>query len=258
MKDKKETSFSMLDNKNQTINDHVFYEETELYFKKSIGTDIDKLRNFTKFVPRQNLSMFLAKNELFKKIITIHGDIIECGVFLGGGLMTWAQLSSIYEPYNHNRRVIGFDTFSGFPTINVKDKSIHNTDYTVEGGLCVNSEEDINESIRVYDLNRPIGHISRAGIIKGDALITIPEYIENNDHSVISLLYLDFDLYEPTKVAIQSFFPRMPKGAIIAFDELNQKQWPGETRALIDTIGINQLKIQRFSFLPQLSFAVLE
>jgi hypothetical protein len=172
--------------------------------------------------------------------------------------MTWAQLSSIYEPYNHNRRVIGFDTFSGFPTINVKDKSIHNTDYTVEGGLCVNSEEDINESIRVYDLNRPIGHISRAGIIKGDALITIPEYIENNDHSVISLLYLDFDLYEPTKVAIQSFFPRMPKGAIIAFDELNQKQWPGETRALIDTIGINQLKIQRFSFLPQLSFAVLE
>ena len=50
----------------------------------------------------------------------------------------------------------------------------------------------------------------------------------------MSLLYLDFDLYEPTKCA----FPRMPKGAVVAFDELNHAAWPGETMALLDTLGI--------------------
>ena len=43
---------------------------------------------------------------------------------------------------------------------------------------------------------------------------------------------------------------------IIVFTlELNQKQWPGETKALFDTIGINNLKIERLSFMPQISFA---
>lgn len=251
-------AFSMLDSKNQTSGDQSFYSETETYFNNGIGTHLDKLRNFSKFVPRQNLSLFLAKNELFKKVLPIHGHIVECGVFLGGGLMTWAQLSAIYEPYNHIRRIVGFDTFSGFTSINEKDKSSHNTEYTKEGGLNASSESDIREAIRLYDQNRPIGHIERVELVKGDAIQTIPQYLGNNDHTVVSLLYLDFDLYEPTKAAIQHFLPRMPKGAIIAFDELNQKQWPGETRALIDTIGINNLRINRFSFTPQLSYAVLE
>jgi hypothetical protein len=54
-----------------------------------------------------------------------------------------------------------------------------------------------------------------------DAINTIPEYIENNPQLVCSLLWLDFDIYEGTKVALENILPRMPKGAVIAFDELN-------------------------------------
>ena len=36
----------------------------------------------------------------------------------------------------------------------------------------------------------------------------------------------------------------MPKGAIIAFDELNNKNWPGETVALLESIDINILKLK--------------
>lgn len=258
MEDKSSSAFSMQDHVNQTDKDQVFAQNIGTYFDMAMGTSLDKLRNFSKFVPRQNLSLFLAKNELFNHILSIHGHIIECGVFLGGGLMTWAQLSAIYEPYNHIRRVIGFDTFSGFPSISEKDKSEYNTKYTQPGGLDADSELDIREAVRLYDLNRPIGHIDRVELVSGDATITIPEYLKNNEHTVVSMLYLDFDLYEPTKIAIESFLPRMPKGAIIAFDELNQKQWPGETMALMDTIGINKLNIRRFTFTPQLSYAILD
>ena len=50
----------------------------------------------------------------------------------------------------------------------------------------------------------------------------------------------------------------MPKGAIIAFDEINTEQWPGETLAVLDEVGIRNLKIKRFDFVPLMSYAVIE
>jgi hypothetical protein len=72
---------------------------------------------------------------------------------------------------------------------------------------------------------------------------------------VVSLLFLDFDLYEPTRVALENFVPRMPKGAILAFDELDNPLWPGETKAVIDTLGMGKLKLERVEFDPYIAFA---
>ena len=54
--------------------------------------------NFAKFTSRQTLTRFLAHNEIFTKVLPVHGSIIDCGVYMGQSLMTWAQLSSVYEP----------------------------------------------------------------------------------------------------------------------------------------------------------------
>jgi hypothetical protein len=218
---------------------------------------MDKLRHFTKFVPRQALAKFLAKHALFHHVLGVHGHIIECGVFLGDGLMTWAQLSAIYEPVNHIRRIVGFDTFTGFPELTEKDRG-DNQDHAVPGGLATHAYDDLMECLELYDLNRPLGHIPRVELVVGDAMQTIPEYVRKNPHVVVAMLYLDFDLYEPTKLALETFLPRMPKGAVLAFDELGQAQWPGETVAVMETIGLRNLKIRRFPFTPQLSYAVLE
>lgn len=249
--------FSMLDPRRQTENDREYSRGMEEFFARSPGTNMDKLRNFAKFVPRQSLSLFLAKHALFQHVLPVHGHIIECGVFLGGGLMTWAQLSAIYEPVNHIRQVVGFDTFTGFPGLSEKDEGV-DLDCATEGGLATNAYDDVMEATRLYDLNRAVGHIPRTQLVVGDAVQTIPEYVEENRHLVVAMLYLDFDLYEPTKVAIEHFLPRMPKGAVLVFDELNQASWPGETLAVLDTIGLRNLRIQRFPFTPQLSYAVLD
>jgi hypothetical protein len=87
---------------------------------------------------------------------------------------------------------------------------------------------------------------------------TMPRFIKENQHLVVSLLFLDFDLYEPTKVALTNFVPGMPKGAIIAFDERDNPIWPGETAALLDTVGMNRLRIERLQFDPYIGFAVVE
>lgn len=252
-----EDKFSMLDSRKQTANDRDFATGMDAYFASSLGTNIDKLRNFTKFVPRQEVARFLAKHSLFQRALRVHGHIIECGVFLGGGLMTWAQLSAIYETVNHTRRIVGFDSFKGFSRLGKEDKG-DGPDYAVLGGLSCPAYEDLLECIRLYDLNRPIGHITRVELVAGDAMQTIPEYLRRNPHLVVAMLYVDFDVYEPTKLALETFLPRMPKGAILAFDQLNDAAWPGETLAVMESVGLRNLRIERFPIMSQLSYAVLE
>jgi Macrocin-O-methyltransferase (TylF) len=241
----------------QTARDHEYYQRLNEYYGRSAGTHVDKLRAFTKYAPVAELGRFLAKSEIFRRVLQTQGSVVECGVFHGGGIMTWATLSAIYEPLNHLRKVIGFDSFSGFTKIAAEDRPGLNT-HAVEGGLAADSYGDLTECAALFDLYRPLGHIPKIELVRGDALETMPRYVEDNPHLVVSLLYLDFDLYEPTRRAIEVFRPRMPKGAVIAFDQLNQRHWPGETRAVADTLGLDSLRIERFPFQPQLSFAVLD
>ena len=111
----------MHDPRTQSTSDYEFREALETYFQESPGSVNEKLENFAKYVPRQNLARFLARYEIFRRILDVQGSIVECGVLFGCGLMSWAKLSSILEPYNFQRRVYGFDTFTGFPSIHKKD-----------------------------------------------------------------------------------------------------------------------------------------
>jgi hypothetical protein len=241
---------------NQRSTDTEYYRQLNDYYTRSAGTDVDKLRAFTKFVPVAEIGRFLAKYEIFKRVLSVQGSIVECGVFNGGGLMTWATLSAIHEPLNHTRRIVGFDSFRGFTTITERDTA--DNPQAVVGGLAVDSKSDIEEAVRLFDMYRPLGHIPKVELVAGEALQTIPAYVENNPHLVVALLYLDFDVYEPTRCALNAFRARMPKGGIIAFDQLNLRQWPGETQAVADALGIGSLRIERFPFQPQISFAVID
>jgi hypothetical protein len=247
--------FNLSHQANYTALEAEFKQAIDQYFSASAGTTLDKLKAFPRFVPRQDLALLLARAELFKKVEHVHGALVECGVFMGTGLFSWAQLSAIYEPYNHNRRVIGFDTFSGFPSVSIKDGPLD--DVKRRDGYAFRNIEELRQGARLFDLNRPIGHLPKIELVEGDATETIPSYIADNKHLVVSLLYLDFDLYEPTLTALRHFLPRMPRGAVLAFDELNQKQWPGETLAVIEAVGLDKLAIRRMPFVPSLSYAVL-
>jgi|JI10StandDraft_1071094.scaffolds.fasta_scaffold673851_2 hypothetical protein len=213
--------------------------------------------NFTKYISRQQLSRFLLRQELFKKVLDMKGSIVECGVYEGAGLMMWAHLSSIYEPYNYHREIIGFDSFAGFPSISPKDKGKNENSVAVVGGLKSSSYEELLECIKLYDMNRPLAHKNKVKLVKGDFLKTGKEYLKDNNHMLISLLYLDFDIYEPTKEALKLFMPRMSKGSIIAFDELNNPDWPGETQAVLEEINLREYELKQFSFEPNVSYIVL-
>ena len=216
------------------------------YFESSIGTIADKLDNFPKYVTRTSMARFLTKYEIFKQVIDVQGVVIECGVLFGGGLMSWAHFSSILEPANHQRRIFGFDTFEGFPNVTDFDKSKDSSKFGKNNELYVASENDLKVGIEIYDKTRFFGHVPKVSLVRGNVMETVPKFLEENRQIVISLLYMDFDIYEPTKFCLNKFLPRMPKGSIVAFDQLNNPQWPGETQALYNSVeNFNNLEIKK-------------
>ena len=200
---------------------------------------------------RRNLSKALIRIELFKKILEIPGYIIECGTYRGNGLGLLLNLSSIYEPFNYNRKIIAFDTFKGFKNVSNQDPK-----NACDGDLNDTDIKVIENSINAMDLHRPIGHIKKVELINGDACTTIPKYVKENPHLIVSFLYLDFDIYSPTKVALEHFIKLIPKGGIIAFDEFAQKKWAGETIAYKELFDIDEFDLYKFSFDPHICYLV--
>lgn len=224
----------------------------EVFLNNGSSTE-SNLENFPKYIRRQKVTRYLALYELFKLSLSVKGSIIECGVNAGFGLMSWANFSAVLEPNNLTRRIYGFDTFSGFEEPAKKDSNLRYM--PKKGDLAVNSFEELNQLIEIYDNNRFLGHVDKIHLVRGDVRQTVPQFLEEQKHIVVSLLFMDLDLYEPTKVALENFVPRMPKGAILAFDELDNPIWPGETLAALETLGLNTLELKRFDFDPYISFA---
>jgi hypothetical protein len=240
----------------RTVTEQEVGKNIEAIFTKCRDPIEIKLENFPKYVRRQHLKRFLAMYEIFKLVLPVKGSVVECGVFKGFGVMTWAKLSTMLEPENLTRRIYAFDTFAGFP--NVSDKDENTLLKHAHGGLYADSYEELLELITEYDRDRFLGHMDKIHLIKGDVVETIPKFISEHPHLLVSLLFLDMDLFEPTKAALEHFLPRMPKGAVVAFDELDNPMWPGETLALFESIGVNKLSIRRFEWDPYLGYAVLE
>lgn len=204
------------------------------------------------FVRRQTVTGHLTRINLFNMALGVKGSIVECGVHKGDSLMLYYHLSTILEPTAFNRKIYGFDTFEGFRSLSEKDskqlteKMFSDTDHDV-----------LKRAIEIQDMNRFVSHLPKCELIKGDAIQTIPEFKKKHPELIIALLYLDFDIYKPTKVAIEEFLPLVPKGGIVAFDELNCSKWAGETEAFKELLVVNSVKLQKFPFDPWVSYFIV-
>jgi hypothetical protein len=247
--------------------EHVFRKPSEIeaadrvadLFERNPDAVGLRLDNFPKYVRRVPLKRFLAMYEIFKRVLEVKGSIVECGVFRGFGVMTWAKLSAILEPENLTRRIYGFDTFAGFPSLDPRrDASGIVGAGNKVGDLTANSHEELLQLIEQFDKDRYLGHIPKVELVKGDIAETAPAFLESHPHLLVSLLFLDADLYDPTLAALKTFLPRMPRGAIIAFDELDNPKWPGETTAMLDFLGKGRFRLQRLAWDPYIAFAEVE
>jgi hypothetical protein len=207
----------------------------------------ERLANSGLFVKRQDLTKQLFLNDIYTKILNTHGVIMEFGVRWGQNLVTLNNLRGIHEPFNYSRKIIGFDTFSGFSNVDEKDGG-HKI--IKEGAFSVteNYEDYLEQVLAYHESENPLSHIKKNTIIKGNAVKTLEKYLKEQPETIIALAYFDFDIYEPTQKCLELIKPFLTKGSIIGFDELNDPQFPGETVALKEVFGLNNVRIKRSKY----------
>ncbi len=204
---------------------------------------------------RQVLSRLIHYYEIYQNILPVSGSILEFGVQWGATLANLISMRGMFEPYNHARRIVGFDTFEGFASVSPQDRNFSEKgQYTVESGY----EMKLDSILTMHEALAPISHVKKFELIKGDACITVPKYFEDNPHMIVACAIFDFDIYKPTKIALETVLPRLTKGSVLVFDELNCKHFPGETLALLETVGLGKLRLQNNPHQPYTSYAIYE
>ncbi len=224
-------------------------------FKNSPIPDNEILQNLGLYTNRQSLSRILFIHELYQKIINVNGVIMEFGVRWGQNLSLFSSFRGMYEPYNYSRKIIGFDTFEGFPSVCDKDGD---KEFIKKGayGVSKNYEHYLEDILTYHESESPISHKKKFELIKGNAVENIEIYLKNNPQTIISFAYFDFDIYEPTKKCLEAILPYLTKGSILAFDELNDPNFPGETIAFQEVLGSKNYEIKRSPLNPLISYIV--
>ncbi len=94
--------------------------------------------------------------------------------------------------------------------------------------------------------------------MKGDATVTVDDYLDRNPETIVAMAYFDFDIYEPTRHCLEAIKPYLTRGSVIGFDELNVHAFPGETEALKEVLGLDRYSISRSMYSSTASFIVLD
>lgn len=199
--------------------------------------------NLAVYLRRHQLADLLGLDALYRRILERPGVILEFGVLHGRHLATLSALRGLYEPFNSLRRVIGFDTFSGFPDVaevdRVSPSAVPGRFAVPPGGL-----EHLRAVLAAHESTEPYAHLGRTSVYEGDVRESVPRFLRDHPETLVALAYFDLDLYEPTRAVLEAIRPHLYRGSILAFDELGHAKWPGETKAVREALDLSRLDLQ--------------
>lgn len=188
------------------------------------------------------IGKFLNHLEIYKKILELPGDIIELGVYKGTSLVRLLSFRDLLE-CDYSRKVFGFDMFGKFPnSLELESDREFVQSFENAGGFGISKKElDFhleNKGFRNFEL------------IEGDILKTIPEFLAANRSKKISLLHIDVDVYEPTKIILENLWDKVVKGGILVLDDYGTVE--GETKAVDEFFAGQNITIHkpRFNYIP--------
>ena len=216
--------------KNSKLNFPIEINEDEMQFISEI---LYPKRNSSNSIPLSMVSIerLWAVISATKYIVenNIEGDLVECGVWRGGCSIAIART---LEKLESEKKVYLFDTFEGMtkPTnfdrdaidsnsAKIKFKESQKENYNE---WCYASLQDVKNSFLKYDL------ISNAQFIKGDVKETLKD--EKNIPKKISLLRLDTDWYESTKIELEILYPLLKSKGVLMVDDYGH--WEGARMAV--------------------------
>lgn len=205
---------------------------------------MDLLDNLTLFMRRQQLADLLSMDALYRMVLDVPGVIMEFGVRYGRHVGAFVALRGVYEPYNPFRRVVGFDTFTGFPDVDEVDR-VSTSAVPRRFALPESYPDYLRQVLDAHQDGESMSHIAeRAVLVEGDVRETLRRYLHENPHTVIALAFFDLDIYAPTRATLETIKPYLTRGSVLAFDEIDHPKWPGENVALRETLGLDHADLR--------------
>jgi Macrocin-O-methyltransferase (TylF) len=199
------------------------------------GRNLHLYDEFLGLTGPDRLRKIFARYELFKLAQDVPGDIVECGVFKGAGVYTWAKLLCLFKP-NTEQRVIAFDFFE--TSRDVELRYAIDRDYLEAHAEGWTSREDLIANCKAWGFER-------LKLVAGDVAVTTREYARSQLGARIALLYLDLDNYEATLACLRYLFPLVCPGGVVAFDEYALPGY-GESDAVDEFFRGQKIRLRSF------------
>jgi O-methyltransferase len=203
----------------------------------------ERCRPYTMTSMQRGLALFRAVRYLCEN--NIAGDFIECGVWRGGSSMI--AMLSLRHFGAMDRRVIMFDTFQGMTEPSDADLDAAGNaaaDIMQEQGgrpdgiLCIASLEEVKAN--VAQVGYPAQLIE---YVVGDIRKTARDF----QCRPISLLRLDTDFYDSTKIEIEVLYPHLVSHGVLLIDDYGH--WVGAGKAIEEYAQDERSKGRHFPFL---------
>ncbi len=160
----------------------------------------------------------------------LDGDFVECGVWKGGNILLYKLLNDYYFL---QKSIFAYDTFDGM--FNAEDIDINykkkiakkllknsKKDEKITNIHCFATIENVKKNISKYT------NLNNINFISGPVEKTL--ILEKNLPKKISILRLDTDFYQSTKIELDILFPRLVYGGILIIDDYGY--WMGQKKAI--------------------------
>jgi hypothetical protein len=234
----------------------------EAFIKSPLPPE-DLMFNLGMYTRSSLLVKFLVMSQLYEKVKNIPGHILEFGVWWGQNMVLLENLRAIHEPFNKQRKIIGFDTFSGYNITDNENASKNDklSDVWADGSYSTSKgyKEYLEQLIKIHETSNVLGHNSGIHqLIEGDVKATVPDYFEKNPATMVALAYFDIGLYEPTVEALKAIKPHLMTGSLILLDEFTWQESPGEAIAFKEVFARDEYSIEKCELYPSKAIVTIK
>ncbi|MBC7781067.1 MAG: dTDP-6-deoxy-L-hexose 3-O-methyltransferase [Proteobacteria bacterium] len=234
-----------------------FRERLATMFRESPLPPEQLMFNLGLYTRSSLLVKFLFLHDVYQRIRMVPGVLIELGVWWGQNLVLLENLRAIHEPFNKQRVILGFDTFSGYRTFSDEDvvgDVMADGTYSTPAGY----REYLERLLEVHEGANAFGH-RRGGhrLIEGDACETVPRYFDEHPETLVAMAFFDVGTYKPTMAALEAMKSALVPGSVLVFDQLTWPGAPGEAIAFKQVFRDIDYTIEKSALYPSKSIVTL-
>ena len=220
-----------------------------MFLKEDWEFNVSGIYNYKKPGPLKHYFNFIKNNHN-----NIDGDIVEAGVYKGRSLL---GVGLLLKELGSEKKVFGFDSYSGFPLIYHKNDDINRFKFLLKKGLITKvhySKVQKNIEYRSFDLqgNMKSENISLSGNFSQTSVKYLQKKIDyfklknivlvdgpfektmiNEKFPKLKVMaaLIDCDLYNSYKVTLPFFWDKLVQKGYIFIDEYYSLKFPGARTA---------------------------